>query len=283
MIAMDPSQLPSGRDYSRPMRPPASARAHIGFQRLGADFEVTTGYLGRLGNTRAWLRRRYARYFVQCDAWVDLAGRLAGRLCQLPLKPHEVMAVALWIRSLTAAQSAILLAERGMPPEAAAMLRGALEHLFAACAVLARPQRIENLKQLSLKLRGQQRAIFLDHEMIAPLLTDEDRRNLAAIEAHSNLANEFSAYEASRDADLGLLYDTVYRGTSRVGVHAGLESANFSIQHNRLAYGPIDEELPMLLDSVVQSIGQGFKRFWWLDALLTRDAQQPAANPSAGE
>lgn len=91
----------------------------------------------------AYVRVRYAR---SCARLVGLSAGAVEQLPQLASKdstPAEYIAFAFWSKCVRGCQAAFILAERGMVADAQASLRGAVETLFHAVALVRKPELLD--------------------------------------------------------------------------------------------------------------------------------------------
>lgn len=225
------------------------------------DFE-TLGFLADLPDDRA---ARKARFQAEFDTGYKVAHE-ATRLAKFLLTrhmaaQHQHVTAALWFRCAGAAQGAVLLAERGMPVEAAALARSSLEYLFWGVALIKDAgvlQRLADNERDSVKKAANGMLGLKD--VVAELGAEELEllREKAAGEAVTNT----SVAKAAELAELGYLYQSAYRGLSRWGVHAGMATASVSVQDNRLEFAPTDFFIEQVLRAIEQGVGRvGLKHF----------------------
>ena len=99
------------------------------------------GFLGSQMET--WIkeyRKRYSPYFALANEVNEFC---QASMFKFPVNNKDdqgMLAATLYLRVLSNYQSVILLCERGMMPEARAMLRVMLEAIFSLCAIAKDPQ-----------------------------------------------------------------------------------------------------------------------------------------------
>lgn len=192
-------------------------------------------------------------------------------------KQHELLAVAFWCRCLSACQGAILMAERGMAPEAGILLRTGVEFLFFAAALLVDPSIFESLADGDQHSRLKQAKGMLKDGKAERTLTSDQLATL------NQLINEIGttkpaidAYSAAEKAGLSNIYSNLYRGLSLISSHATLSATNsvIKIDENKrvqLFFGPSPENLQFLLGLIETCMATGAQR---LQSILKRQDSQ---------
>uniref|UniRef100_E1T3Z0 Uncharacterized protein n=1 Tax=Burkholderia sp. (strain CCGE1003) TaxID=640512 RepID=E1T3Z0_BURSG len=223
------------------------------------DFE-TLGFLADLPNDRNARKARFQERFDTCYQLSHDATRLAHFLVAQPMpKRHQQVAAALWLRCAGAGQGAVLLAERGMPAEAASLARSSLECLFWGAALLKNPDVLQLLSDNDRSSVKKTANGMLSLKTVQ--LSKEDVALLQERGAGADVAST-SVFKAAELGDLLYLYQSAYRGLSRWGVHAGIATASFSVLDGRLAFAPTDIFIVQVLEAVEQGVGaEGLPRF----------------------
>ncbi|PWK33471.1 DUF5677 domain-containing protein [Cupriavidus plantarum] len=204
-------------------------------------------------------RNLYAELFAKADNLKNLARRLSDYLCTRQFPDHQVIAVAMWIRCVSACETTLLLAERGQPVEAASVLRSGVEHMFWGCALLQRPEVHEWLRNNEREQKRKQGARMSRHKLVRQSVTEAQRRYLKEKASEPEIQTK-SVEQAAESAGMEVLFDAAYRGLSLMGVHAGLSSTAFSVQHGRLTHSPTDEQLHTLLTTLDMCLSEGYRQ-----------------------
>lgn len=190
-------------------------------------------------------------------------------------------AVAYWLRCIECCQAAVLLVERGLPTAPFAIMRGAFECLFFACALWRKPalaaqlqvqhdiERVRQAKEM-IKAGAASRVApdrFIDLEMIAG----------QPVPGGAGL----SAWQAANDAGLTYEYENAYRGFSIAGAHASLRSLDsYFVEQSdgsiTLAFEPSSERAAWLLGLVVSCLKCGIDRH-----RQARTQVSPSPDPAA--
>ncbi|WP_186138448.1 DUF5677 domain-containing protein [Burkholderia gladioli] len=245
------------------------------------DFE-TLGFLADLPDERDARKKRFQMHFDTCYSLSHDATRLARFLLSISLpERYQQVAAALWFRCAGAGQGAVLLAERGMPAEAASLARSSLESLFWGAALIQDPnvlQLLKNNDQASVKKAANG---MLNYKGVQ--YSQADRALLQEKGEGADVVST-SVLRAAQISDLVYLYESAYRGLSRWGVHAGIATASFGVSDGRLAFAPSDEFIEDILGAVEQGVGkEGLKRFGDFANSLAKSAIDSVAqvsNPS---
>lgn len=216
-------------------------------------------------------RQDFATVFETCESrsHAATAALYNANIAHLvdPARQHELVALAFWCRCLSACQGALLLAERGMAPEAGSLLRTAVEFLFYGAALLADPGVLDSLidgdKHARLK---QAKAMLKDGKAAGTLAAEQVDSLNELIAAIDKTKPTIDAYSAAEKANLANLYSTVYRGMSLVSSHATLAATNsvFQIDETgnlQLIFGPSPENLDFYLGLIAVCLATGMARF----------------------
>lgn len=180
------------------------------------------GYLSSEANA---LRASANQHFEQdFQAVRNLVKEALDAISTTPLSRslQHWVGLGFWIRAVEATQGAIILLDHGMGSTAAAALRTGLECLFYACAVWRNPERVAALQSAHEKETGVQ-----INEMLKTgqgHLPKEHTQTLLQLQKEQRDGQKWSAFDAAKEADLVVFYNTAYRGLGLAGAHATLAS-----------------------------------------------------------
>ena len=210
---------------------------------------------------RAYVRVRYAR---SCARLVGLSAGAVEQLPQLASKdstPAEYIAFAFWSKCVRGCQAAFILAERGMVADAQASLRGAVETLFHAVALVRKPELLDRLHKHDDAEKKKQVEQMFKQKDINAALTDENKARLQPLLELPGKST-FSVWEAADAAGMGHLYETVYRTLSQIAAHSTLTSLNHEllaaeVGRPKLRFGPTEENLEWTIDLISDCLAAG--------------------------
>ncbi len=179
---------------------------------------------------------------------------------------HRV-ALAGWVRSVSACQAAILLAERGLVIESAAILRVGFEQLFYAQALLKDPRVLERLRDQDVRERQNAARLALEDTDVDAVIETSQRQALQHLIARKSGSKSINAFEAAKIAGLAGVYQTTYRQLSTVATHSTYTSigASFGESIFDLRLEQDTEELPMVLGLIRDCLRLGSAAFIALD------------------
>lgn len=236
-----------------------------------ADSIKTRGFLSaEIEKYRSGYRSTHANLFAVCEEKSNSAVALLFQANLSKLEdanePHTVAAIGLWLRCLRACQASLLLLERGLVPEAQALLRSAYEFLFYAVAALKDPKILDSMWEGDSYARKEQAESMLREGLKAGVLEQEHTDKLnSLIEQLGKGKKQISAYDAASKAGMPYLYATVYRGMSLVGAHATLAATNLMFEptgeHVSAVFGPSDVDLPFCVGLVDKCLAEGAEHF----------------------
>ncbi|HEP6430596.1 TPA: hypothetical protein VDB83_004919 [Burkholderia cenocepacia] len=206
------------------------------------DFS-TKGFLSPLLATQQELaREQFKEEFRECERWSDRAMASLGALTPGYKHPSAVVAAAYWMRCIRACQGGILLAERGMIPDALTLARSAVESLFHAVAVMDKPELLERLVEHDMLERIKQARGIMSVASIIHHVSPDERAGLEALmAAAAEKPRQWGAYDAAREAGLLELYETMFRGFSRSSAHSTLAALDHEFDQSSvgdLDFGP---------------------------------------------
>lgn len=238
------------------------------------DTVETRGFLSiEIDGFREFYRTEHAKVFDDCETKSDAAtARFFSAAIPEILggeKLHLGLALGLWNRCLSACQAALLLAERGMIPEAQTIVRSAYEFLFFAAAAAKHPDVLDSLMHGDTYARSEQAKSMLKEGLRTSQLTQEQILVLSDFVAKGVGKRQLSVFEAADMVGLSYLYATVYKGLSLVGAHATAASTNSAFQNDEHGitpvFGPSDEGLPFCVGLIAKCLDVGSMHF---DSLL---------------
>lgn len=210
---------------------------------------------------RAHVQARHAHSCVRFD------GLLAGAMEQLPLlasrdsTPAEYIAFAFWSKCVRGCQATFLLAERGMVADAQTSLRGAVETLFHAVALVRKPELLERLHKHDDAEKKKQVECMFKQKDINAALTEEHKASLQPLLELPGKST-FSVWDAADAAGMGHLYETVYRTLSQIAAHSTLTSLNHELLSTgdgrpKLRFGPTEDKLEWTIDLISECLAAG--------------------------
>lgn len=179
---------------------------------------------------------------------------------------HRV-ALAGWIRSVSACQAAILLAERGLVIESAAILRTGFEQLFYAQALLKDPRVLERLRDQDARERQNAARLDLEDADVNAIIGTSQRQALKDLIAQKSGSKSINVYEAAKIAGLAGVFQTTYRQLSSVATHSTYTSigATFGESIFDLRLVQDTDDLPIVLGLVRDCLRLGSTAFIQLD------------------
>lgn len=230
------------------------------------DFHIK-GFLSSALNAQQQLaREKYADAFRKCDQWSDQAVSLLAEVGTSEEGIAKLFAVGYWMRCVRACQGGILLAERGMMPDALTLLRSAVESLFHAVALVNNPNLWERLVEHDTAECAKQAKGVMAIETIMRHVLPSDRQQLEELKARgAEKLRPFHAYEAAQAAGLLELYETMFRGFSRDAAHSTLSALDheFEVEADGSitpSFGPCYEHLTWTLEMIAQCLKIGVEK-----------------------
>ncbi|CAG9184033.1 DUF5677 domain-containing protein [Cupriavidus pampae] len=218
------------------------------------DLQIKGFLSPAMAEQRALARQKFAEDFRRCEHESE---RAMARLCATEvagMSAPTLFATAYWVKCLRACQGAILQAEFGMLPEAQTLVRGAVESLFYAVALVRRPELVLRLEDHDAIERRKQAGGMLKVPTIMQHVGDATRAQLEAL-ASDRATRDFPTYEAAEAAGLLELYQTLYRGFSRGAAHSTLKALDHELIREAdgsltLNFGPSYDALPDTLEMI---------------------------------
>jgi len=203
----------------------------------------------------------WAQYSEACSRCVEKANFAATGFKNLVFSDHapsERIAVAMWSKCVRACQAAFLLAERGMIPDAQGTLRGAVETLFHATALVRKPEVLERMLAHDDIEKGKHVKRMLAHTEISSVLSSDDRQRLESI-VKEQKGPAFSVYDAAMASELGHLYETIYRTLSQHAAHSTLSSLNHELEDGGkiLVMGPTTAQIEWTIKLITECLDAG--------------------------
>jgi len=218
-----------------------------------------TGFLSP--EIEEWIKKhrtQFEEYFVLCNKLNNL-----GQRAMLDISIHdkdgpEIILGCLLIRAMGDFQAVILLSERGMIPQAKAMLRCLIEVMFGIVAI----SKDKNYATDFIKASIRQGMLEIEaYKKNVSWFTDEEKTKLKEraeqIQTEKSLIGEskirIRIEDTAKKAKLDKYYDSVYRGLSS-SVHIDtrdLESAHISLnkeeRSGEFSWGPDSKDMKMAL------------------------------------
>ncbi|WP_321810352.1 MULTISPECIES: DUF5677 domain-containing protein [unclassified Burkholderia] len=199
--------------------------------------------------------------------------------------PHETLALSFWVRCLGACQGSLLLAERGMAPEALTLLRSGFEFLFFGAASLVDPSVFESLADgHDFERRKQARAMIREGSQ-GGHLTESQIALLRQVEEEVDKPKAaLDAFAAAQRAGLGYLYASAYRGLSMMASHATMAGTDSVLEEQpdgraKAVFGPSMRNVEFAFGLIARCVELGEERFM---PLLSRNAVQAMPDASKG-
>ena len=212
-----------------------------------------TGFLSP--EIEEWIKKHhkeFTEYFDFCIKLNNLAQRAMLDVCVRDKSGPEIVLGCLLIRAMGDFQAVILLSERGMIPQAKAILRCLIEVMFGIVAISKDKNYATNfvkasIRQGRLEIEVCKKNIgyFTNEEKIK--LKDRDEQ----IQTEINRIGEdrILIADTAKKAELIGYYDSIYRGMSS-SVHIDtrdLEIAHISLDKKELSWGPDSKDIKTVL------------------------------------
>lgn len=204
------------------------------------------------------------QYAVSCQRFLQLSSTAAEQLAHLKFSGRggsQCTAIAFWSKCVRACQAAFLLAERGMVADAQATLRGAVETLFHAIALVRKPEILARLREHDDAEKRKQVDQMLTHKGIRAALTDVDRERLEPLSSLPK-GNPFTVLDAASAAKMTHLYEMIYRTLSQTAAHSTLTSLNHELLSKdeggpALRFGPTNDQLEWTIGLISECLSAG--------------------------
>ncbi|WP_416047924.1 DUF5677 domain-containing protein [Cupriavidus basilensis] len=245
------------------------------------DTIKTRGFLSpQIETFQAEYRAELKDTFKAVEASSDAATKLLFEAQGLAnLGGHELLAFAFWCRCLAACQGTIILAERGMVPEAQILLRGAFEFLFFALAAIEDPCVFDSLDKGHGYATAEQARAMLKEGAPSGKLTPEQVATLEAFVQQADPgAKALTVFAAAQKAGLSYHHAAVYRGLSFIAAHPTMAATDAlfeqrSCGQTQMVFGPSSKGLAFTLGLVDTCLTSGAPR---IERLLADRAQADA-------
>ena len=210
---------------------------------------------------QALVRVQYARAF---ERFTRLSAEAAEQLSLLEFENRtaaECVAFAFWSKCVRSCQAAFLLAERGMVSDAQSSLRGAIETLFHAVALIRKPELLDRMRENDDSEKKKQIERMLKHKDISEALTNEGKARLQPLLELPGKSS-FSVWDAAGAAEMSHLYETIYRTLSQIAAHSTLTSLNHELLSKaegkpELRFGPVEDQLEWTIDLTSECLAAG--------------------------
>jgi len=216
------------------------------------------------------IRRDNASWFSVAESFNDLGMRvlLAMKISQSSYQ--QLIAGALFGRTLSSFQSALVLTERGMLADARTVIRAATETAIILAAVVKKASICDLLIDRHYWHHRKIRNAWLaDPKALAEMThqqVDKVRESVADIEevhpkSKTQSTDPISIYALAQAADVMALYNAVYRVTSGDAAHTSLDALNRHISADAngeimgLKFVPDVSDLPGTLSDAISVLG----------------------------
>ena len=170
------------------------------------------GFLSEpFGEVRDAVRNQYATYR---NAFMRLNEQCMAAQYELAINadvPRELLGGALFLRTLASLQGAVILLEHGLPSQAKAVLRAALESLFALSAIEAKPELalpLANSQEANKRSLADKMLQWQGAELRASLSECVDEAKLR--EVASNRTRDFNTAQLADAAGMMDWYRSIY-------------------------------------------------------------------------
>ncbi len=232
---------------------------------------VSQGFLSPANSTSIInIRRDFAPWFDVAESFNNLGMRVLPAVKADKTNNQQLVAAALYGRTLTSFQASYILTERGMLADARTVLRAAVETVIVLSAVVKDATVCDLLIERHFwHLRKLVNAWLNDPQAIAEM-TAENVENLKAVLADVD-KNHPRAKDLKTDplviASLAqktggaALYNAVYRPTSGDAAHTSVDALSRQIQADAnndiqgLKFGPDVTDLPATLSDAMSVLG----------------------------
>ncbi|CAB3647727.1 DUF5677 domain-containing protein [Achromobacter pestifer] len=203
------------------------------------------GYLSEeAAEVRGYVRERYA---VALRSAEEASERVTTIFSEwswpAEWSDSQIAAVALWVRAMTAFQSAILLAERALIAEAQVLVRTGAECLFYSGALHFDPELLNRMHANDDRHRRTQANAIVDNSRLLSRTSPEHAEFLRRLAAtpQGSIAS-LSVEQAAQKAGMDDLYQFAFRGYSFTAGHATLRSLEFVTlddgEQSGIVFGP---------------------------------------------
>lgn len=209
--------------------------------------------------------------------WFDVASAFNNLgMCVLPAvnadqtSNQQLVASALYGRTLTSFQATYILTERGMLADARTVVRAAAETVIVLCAVVKNPTVCDSLIVRHFWHHRKLRNAWLNDPQVRSKMTPQEFDAVKAMIADADTSHP-QAKEQSRDpvnieelakkADRMVLYNAVYRATSGDAAHTSIDALNRHVRADAqgnvqgLKFGPEVCDLPATLSDAISVLG----------------------------
>lgn len=212
----------------------------------------------------AFRARTRAQFAAACQRCLELSTCAASQLAALTFDgrpPAECVAIAFWSKCVRACQAGYLLAEHGMVADAQATLRGAVETLFHAVALVRKPDLLDRFREHDDSEKRKQVNQMFQHKDIRSALTDDEKARLRPLSELPS-GTTFTVLDAASAAEMTHLYETMYRTLSQHAAHSTLTSLNHELLSKdeggpKLRFGPSDEQLEWTVNLISECLAAG--------------------------
>ena len=216
------------------------------------------------------IRMDFAPWFDVAKSFNDLGMRILPAVNADQTSDQQLVAAALYGRTLTSFQAAYILTERGMLADARTIVRAAAETVIVLCAVVKDPAVCDSLIDRHFWHHRKLRNAWLnDPQAVAemtPQEVDAVKATIADADTSRPQAKELkndpvSIAALAERAGVIVLYNAVYRATSGDAAHTSIDALNRHVRADAhgniqgLKFGPEVRDLPATLSDAMSVLG----------------------------
>lgn len=175
-------------------------------------------------------RRRLKNWFRFIEGLNRAAMRLLATVEPDPQNKQQLCAVLLYRRALQTFQGSILLAERGMIADALTLVRSCAETAISIGCFATDDKFADRLIEDDAKHRLTYANVILEDKYLSESLSSEEVSNLQNVVSAINKKysngrpKSINWADAAKDAQMGVLYNMIYRWTSGDATHVTINA-----------------------------------------------------------
>lgn len=216
------------------------------------------------------IRTDFAPWFDVASAFNNLGMRVLPAVNADQTSNQQLVAAALYGRTLTSFQATYILTERGMLADARTVVRAAAETVIVLCAVVKDPAVCDLLIDRHFWHHRKLRNAWLDDPQARAEMTPQEVDAVKAMNADADTSrpqakelkrDPVKIVDLANDAGLVVLYNTVYRATSGDAAHTSIDALDRHIRADAqgniqgLKFGPEVHDLPATLSDAMSVLG----------------------------
>lgn len=220
------------------------------------------------------IRADFAPWFATADSFNELGMRVLPAAKADQSSNQQVVAAALYGRTLTSFQAAYILAERGMLSDARTVVRAAAETAIVLCAVIQDSSVCNLLIDRHFWHHRKLRYAWLnDPQAVAEMTSEQvDAVKATVTEADKThpraqqlKGDPVSIATLAQQAGVTALYNAIYRSTSGDAAHTSIDALNRHISADAqanivgLKFGPAADDLPATLSDAISVLGHALQ------------------------